>query len=318
MENLGYALVTGARGFLGRNIARRLHKEGYIVLAIGNGAWQGVDDATAHGIAKWHEGSVTLNALRSLTEGLPIALIVHCAGGGSVGASYANPMADFERTVSSTSNVLEFARLHAPGARVIYPSSAAIYGAQPDAPIAEGTASKPVSPYGVHKHMAEELCLSYARTFGTSVAILRFFSLYGPGLTKQLLWDACAKLSPPNARVTFSGTGFETRDWLHIDDACELVLAAARDNTPSLIINGGSGTRTEVLEALQLVSCSLDAILGGQREFSFDSVTKPGDPAHYWADMSTAKELLKWNPRMSLKNGIQQYVEWFIKEGTKC
>ena len=108
-------------------------------------------------------------------------VVIHCAGSGSVGYSLAHPMQDFERTVSTTLIMLEFLRLHSPNTVFIYPSSAAVYGNAVALPIAESTSLTPISPYGVHKQIAEILIRSYAQQFSISAAIVRFFSLYGAG-----------------------------------------------------------------------------------------------------------------------------------------
>ena len=152
-------------------------------------------------------------------------VIVHCAGSGSVGFSMTHPYQDFQRTVATTLAVLEYARLYAPRARVAYPSSAGVYGEVQKLPIAETDPLSPASPYGVHKRFAEELCASYAQHFGIAVAVVRLFSVYGAGLRKQLLWDASQKIMRGENR--FFGTGEEIRDWLHVEDAASLLIAAA-------------------------------------------------------------------------------------------
>ena len=135
-------------------------------------------------------------------------LIVHCAGGSSVGQSVREPFLDFNRNVPPMANLLEYMR------RRLLPvmrqnwwccSTAAVYGEQAVQPLAESRPAAPISPYGVHKRICEELCICHARNDRLSVAIIRLFSVYGPGLRKQLLWDACHKASTGERR--FSGTG---------------------------------------------------------------------------------------------------------------
>ena len=105
--------------------------------------------------------------------------------------------------------VLEFSRLHAPDARIVLPSSAAVYGAVERTPIEEIDVLRPVTPYGAHKKIAEDLCASFGRYCGVKSAVVRLFSVYGPELRKQLLWDASWRVS--RNENGFFGTGRELR-----------------------------------------------------------------------------------------------------------
>ncbi|WP_433984563.1 SDR family oxidoreductase [Tunturiibacter empetritectus] len=239
-------LVTGANGFVGRHVARVFAREGYRVLGIGHGGWLR-DEWEQWGLAAWTSADVTLATLREHTE--DPSVIVHCAGGGSVAFSIENPIADFMRTVETTAQVLEYVRTVAPQCSVVYPSSASVYGAVDHLPITADQNAAPISQYGVHKLMAELFIASYARQFGTSTAIVRLFSIYGCGLQKQLLWDACRKFAAGDS--IFTGTGDEVRDWLHVEDAAELLLAATENASVECpTVNGGSGEGITVREVL--------------------------------------------------------------------
>ena len=209
-------------------------------------------------------------------------LVVHCAGSGSVGYSQTNPLQDFYRTVQSTADLLEYLRLNESRALLVYPSSAGVYGAKDDRPIKESDAPNPISPYGYHKRIAEDLLASYSRNYGTRVAIVRFFSIYGPGLTKQLLWDASVKLSTAQGEASFWGTGEETRDWIHLADATELIARLAESAAPFSIVNGATGTRVTVNAVLDM----LKEALGVDVEITFNGAARPGDPRFYHADVS--------------------------------
>ncbi|MCU0973371.1 MAG: NAD-dependent epimerase/dehydratase family protein, partial [Burkholderiales bacterium] len=208
-------LVTGAFGFVGRHVARASARHGHMVQGVGHGSWMR-REFVEWGLSDWHSVDVTLENL--ITYGGDPDAIIHCAGGGSVAFSVAYPRQDFQRNVETTLAVLEYARLHRPSARVVLASSAAVYGSCGSS-TERGTASiAPISPYGWHKHMAEQLCQSYAAQYGLSVSVVRLFSVYGSGLRKQLLWDACVKFAGEE-RPVFGGDGTERRDWLHVEDA---------------------------------------------------------------------------------------------------
>lgn len=295
-------LVTGAAGFIGRNVARRYADAGWAVTGIGHGSWQ-ADEWRRWGMSAWHAADITLETL--LAHAGEPAVIVHCAGSGSVGFSMAHPHQDFQRTVSTTAAVLEFVRTHTPGSRVVIPSSAGVYGVAESLPIRESSALCPVSPYGSHKRMAEELCQSYARNFGIATAVVRLFSVYGPGLRKQLLWDACTRIA--GGENGFFGCGMETRDWLHIDDAVALLMSAGEHATAaSPVVNGGAGEEVAVREVLDV----LFAAFGRSDAPSFTGVARGGDPERYRADISVARSW-GWQPEKSWREGVQQYAAWF-------
>jgi UDP-glucose 4-epimerase len=295
-------LVTGAFGFVGRHVARAAAREGYTVRGIGHGSWTRAE-WREWGLGDWHPSDVTLDAIVSYA-GEP-DIIVHCAGSGSVGFSMSHPAQDFDRTVVTTRDVLEYVRLHRPTAKVVLPSSASVYGDVQTLPIGIDAPLRPVSPYGVHKQMAEELALVYARHFGISIAIVRLFSVYGVGLRKQLLWDACTKLS--RGPVNFGGTGTETRDWLHVEDAARLLLAAGRAVLPGRpIINGAAGNGVPIRWIIETIANTLGSV--GNVQFS--GISRPGDPLHFVADVSQA-HALGWRAERTLEEELARYVEWF-------
>jgi UDP-glucose 4-epimerase len=297
------ALITGGFGFLGRAVARKFKQQDYRVVGIGHGRWA-PEEARFHGFDVWLNAGVSLSSLMSLNENFDI--VVHCAGNGSVGYSLTNPLEDFYKTVQGTAELLEYLRIAESNALLVYPSSAGVYGAKDDAPIKESDALNPISPYGYHKKITEELLLSNSQNFGRRVAVIRFFSIYGPGLAKQLLWDASAKFCTVKGKnALFWGTGEETRDWISCDDAADLIIAASKSEERFMVLNGASGKRVTVRQTLAL----LKAALGVDTDFEFNQVVRKGDPRFYHADISKALSL-GWNPSTGLTQGIMDYVFW--------
>jgi UDP-glucose 4-epimerase len=238
-------------------------------------------------------------------------LIVHCAGSGSVSFAIDDPLGDFERTVITTANVLEYIRRFAPACAIVYPSSASVYGAAASVPIREDSPLAPISQYGVHKLMAERLIVSYASQFGTSAAIVRLFSVYGCGLRKQLLWDACRKLA--NSDTTFMGTGEEIRDWLHVEDAADLLLTAANHaSTACSIVNGGSGVGVTVRQVLLHLGSSLS---GQEPVLTFSGAQRTGDPVRYVADIAKSRAW-GWEPRRGWEAGMADYASWWTRNSS--
>lgn len=295
-------LVTGANGFLGRHVSRVASQQGNRVVGLGHGDWT-EETWRRWGLSAWHELDVTLSSLVA-HAGKP-DIIVHCAGGSSVGFSIENPAQDFERTVVTTLEVLEYLRTSSPETALVYPSSGAVYGRAASLPISEESPLVPISPYGVHKKIAEDLCRSYGESLGVRVAIIRIFSAYGTELRKQLLWDASRKAILGDCR--FGGTGRETRDWVNAEDVARLLLLggdhAERDAS---IVNCATGTEVAVESILAVL---FDA-LGTSLKPEFTGSARPGDPERFAGDPSRAAAW-GWSPQKPLAEGVREYADWF-------
>ena len=295
-------LITGAYGFLGRNLAKEYSKKGAEIYGLGHGNFSS-DEISELGISKYISDEINLKNLLNTCKNPD--KIIHCASSASVSYSIANPKEDFERTVNSTLSVLEFLRIHAKEARLVIPSSAAVYGQKEKKPISVVERLNPLSPYGNSKKIAEILAKFYANHYDLKVAIVRLFSLYGPGLKKQLLWDACLKAY--SGKHTFSGTGLESRDWIYIEDAISLILIALENaSNKAITVNGGSGKSISNNSFLSI----LYEEIGIDCMPKFSGISREGDPLFYEADI---KESLSWGwePKIALKEGIYKYVKWF-------
>ena len=295
-------LVTGANGFLGRHVSRVAAKQGHQVVGIGHGDWT-EETWREWGLSAWYELDVTLASLVAHV-GTP-DLVVHCAGSSAVGFSIENPAQDFDRTVRTTVEVLEYLRTCAPETALVYPSSAAVYGRAAKLPTSEESPLVPISPYGVHKKMAEDLCRSYGQSFGVRVAILRLFSAYGIELRKQLLWDACRKADSGDCR--FAGSGRETRDWVNAEDIARLLLVAGDHAGPHApIANGATGNEVSIETILGV----LFEALGTSNRPKFTGSARPGDPERYAGDPSRALAW-GWAPQRTWQEGVREYARWF-------
>lgn len=299
------AWITGAGGFLGRHTAKVFNAAGWQVHGLGTGVLL-KSTSQDWGFASYNNNSVTTETLSQLLSEAEPRVVVHCAGGSSVALSYSDPEKDFKNTVESLVTLLEFIRKQSPRTKIIYPSSAAVYGLSGAQPLSEESELSPCSPYGVHKLLAEQLLKSYSQSFNLDTRAVRFFSLYGCGLQKQILWDACNKLQ--NSNYLFGGTGNETRDFLHISDAATLLLKTTEisNSDKCLIINGGSGTSSTIAAILK----RLAELSGTSIRPVFNGTVRSGDPQHLVSDSSKAKAL-GWSPSITLDNGLTQYIEWY-------
>lgn len=300
--------MTGARGFIGRHLARRLAAAGHRVAGLGHGAWA-ADGAAAWGVSHWIEGEVDVGNLARMQAALgQPGGVFHLAGGSSVGAALADPLEDYRRTVGSTADLLEWMRRDAPAVPMVAVSSAAVYGAGHEGPIAEDAALAPYSPYGAHKFMMEELCRSYAATYGLSIALPRLFSVFGPELRKQLLWDTCSKLVA-QGEVELGGSGEELRDWTSVSDAVAVLerLMASAD-ARATVVNVATGRPLPVREvAATLARCWSPA---SPPPIRFNGRSRPGDPPSLCADVGRLNAM-GLSCDASAVDGIADYVAWF-------
>jgi UDP-glucose 4-epimerase len=303
--------VTGAHGFIGKHLARELAARSHRVAGLGHGIWP-EHEALAWGVGHWLNGDITPGNLQRLlkTCGAPDA-VFHLAGGSSVGAAVAQPREDFFRTVASTAELLDWLRSEAPACAVVAISSAAVYGAGHDGPIAETAVLNPFSPYGHHKRMMEELCCSHAASYGQRCAVARLFSVYGPGLKKQLLWDIGMRLARGEAELTLGGCGDELRDWTDVRDVVRALAglpAAASAEVP--VLNVGSGQGTSVREIAQRMTALWSAAAGRPpARVVFNGHSRPGDPFSLVADAARLRATgFGW--QIPLQQGLADVVTW--------
>ncbi len=284
-------LITGAAGFIGSRIADHFRQAGHRVCV----------DA-APGAAR---STLTAGALAALADGQAPDAIIHAAGSGTVGAVAADPATHLAGNLAALLAVLEYARALAPSTRVVLLSSAAVYGSAPARPQREDDARPPLSLYGLSKAQCEQVLGHYAAHYGIRTTAIRLFSVYGPGLRKQLLWDAMNKFAA--GRRDFFGTGQEMRDWVHVDDVGRFMrcLLARAPAAPFEVFNCGGqpATTAQVLARL--------AELAGAGAPVFNGQGRPGDPACMLADCARAAQALGWQAQVPWREGLQQYADWY-------
>ena len=152
------------------------------------------------------------------------------------------------------------------------------------------------------------------KSFGQNCVIIRYFSIYGPGLRKQLLWDISNRVNGTADQIELSGTGKETRDLIHIDDAVDLAYRSALYSGDNfLIVNGGTGASVTIRDLAQ----ALISTLGKQVDIRFTQTRRMGDPPHLEADTTLAQEVLGFEPHYTLRKGLLTYARWVRLELTK-
>lgn len=292
-------LVTGAGGFIGRHMTRTLSGP-HRVLGVGRGDAPFRPDGFAY-----HKTGFTVPELRSLMRGFRPDYLVHCAGPGSVAGSFADPYAGFVSGPYLTYAVMEALRLEAPACTTVFLSSAAVYGAPPEGLIGADTPVAPISPYGFHKLMSESVLDEFKTLHGMDGLILRVLSCYGAGLRKQIFWDVCRKAM--TGRVELFGTGLETRDFIHVNDLCNLVGEVVASELREGTLPVGSGKAVTISE-LAFMLVDFMGLAGTHVVFAGEEHT--GNPAHWQCDRKLIAKL-GFVPTTTLEEGVKEYAEWF-------
>ena len=275
------ALVTGAAGAIGHHVVRTLVRRGWRVIGIGHG-----NPASDLQLADWVSGEIEATNLDRLTRQERPFAVLHLAGGSSVGPSISSPEEDFRRTVETTKRLIEWIRVATPDTALVQSSTAAVYGHAELVPIRESEPKRPVSPYGQHKLLTEQIVAGAAREFNLNVVNLRLFSVYGPGLRKQLVWELCTRLARGTRELRLAGTGLESRDWLHIEDAAAMLVDAISLAAPyAPVFNGCTGIGTSVSDVGRAVLTGF----GVEAKLTFSGERRAGDPLHLVGDPAAAR-----------------------------
>jgi UDP-glucose 4-epimerase len=302
------ALVTGVSGFLGRHVARALVAEGWSVVGLASGP---PENAPLHLLEAYHRLILPSAALAQLLRASPPQACVHCAGRASVDMSMRRPSEDLEGSVSVTAGLLEALRCEAPLCRTVYVSSAAVYGEPSRLPIREDDPARPISPYGFHRFLCEQLCLEYASVFGLRVACARVFSAYGPGLRRQIVWDICRQALSQEP-IELRGNGDESRDFIHGHDVGRaLARLVEHAQAQGEVYNVATGVETTIRELAGLVLSRLDP----PPRVEFSGSAHPGNPANWRADVSRLARV-GFVPEIDLERGVASYLDWCRAELT--
>jgi len=234
-------------------------------------------------------------------------LIINASGSGNVGLSMNHPLIDFESNCLDLIKVLDAIRKFKPQTKFIHLSSAAVYGNPKDLPIKETDELKPLSAYGWHKLISENLCTEYVQLYGLNISILRPFSVYGKGLKKQIFWDVYKKLSENNISLELMGTGKESRDFIYIDDLVNVIELVAL-NSPMIgdVYNVASGNETTIEKAIHIFIKNLDF----KTELSFNNQVRKGDPLNWCADISKLRSIGFGSPIL-IEEGLADLSTWF-------
>jgi UDP-glucose 4-epimerase len=297
-------LVTGGAGFIGANLLRRLDSS-YEIRVLDNLLRGSADLLPPERDIDLVEGDIRdPDAVKRATQG--IDLIIHLAAFGSVVESISDPIENFEINARGTLEVLRGAAAADVERFVFASTGGAIMGNQ-EPPIDEGSLPWPISPYGASKLCGEAYLHAFAGSFGIKPVALRFANVYGPysshkkGVVTRFIRAALA-----GGTFEIYGDGEASRDFLHVDDLCRGIIAAAGSDLSDAVIHLASQKGTTINELAQLIielaSADVEVVHHDRRR---------GEVERNFARADRAKEVLGWEPELSLREGMQSTVDWF-------
>ncbi|MDP2401445.1 MAG: NAD-dependent epimerase/dehydratase family protein [Actinomycetota bacterium] len=302
------ALVTGGAGFIGSNLVGLLLSEGNEAVVLDD-----VSSGYAENLfseAEFIEGDVSqLGVVLKAARGCEV--IFHLAASVGNTRSIENPVRDSEVNVIGTLRVLEAARAHGIN-RVVYSSSAGIFGELKTLPIAEDHPQDPDSPYGTSKLAAEKMCLVYNKLYGMQNVCLRYFNVYGP----RQRYDAYGNVIPIFADrmlrgedVLIFGDGEQTRDFVHVADVARANYLAGISQSAAGSFNIGSGTRITINELARVMSEAAEA-----QATIVHAEPRPGDVRDSLAAIDAARAAFGFEPSEDLTQGVRDYVRWLRQD----
>jgi len=304
------AVITGGAGFIGSHLAEELARRSYKVIILDNlstGRVENIEDLLARENVEFIQGSITdFLLLQKLFQG--VRYVFHLAAIPSVPRSIDNPQASHEVNATGTLNVLLAARDNNLS-KVIYASSASVYGDTLTLPKRERMSPNPQSPYAVTKLAGEYYCQVFQKLYGLPTACLRYFNVYGPGQDPNSQYAAVIprfirRVSEGSPPLIF-GDGEQTRDFTFVKDVAEASILAAESNATG-IFNIGRGESITINQLAQLVI----KLIGNNDVKPVHKEPRQGDIRHSLADISRAKTF-GYNPKHSLEEGLRKTIGGF-------
>ena len=305
------ALVTGAAGFIGSHLSERLLQQGatvtgldcftdYYPRALKERNLAGPGAAAGFRLV---ESSIGDANLATLLDG--VTHIFHLAAQAGVRKSWGRDFRVYTvNNVEATQTLLE-ACVGKPIARLVYASSSSVYGDGVPLPMREDALPQPVSPYGVTKLAAEQLCHLYHVNHGVPAVSLRYFTVYGPRQRPDMGFSRFFDAALRGTAVQQFGDGRQTRDFTFVRDAVTATVSAATRGAPGGVYNIGGGSRVTLLDVFELIR----RITGRPLRIDLEEAQR-GDMRDTFADTTRARADLAFNPTVTLEEGLRAQYDW--------
>jgi UDP-glucuronate 4-epimerase len=310
-------LVTGGAGFIGSHLCERLLSDRLKVVCLDN-------------FDSFYDPSIKIKNVEGVKKKFPeqfevvtgdirnpdhlqetfrkhqIDLVVHLAARAGVRPSISDPLLYQDVNIRGTIVLLESCKAY--GIKnFIFASSSSVYGENQRVPFTEGDLDiQPISPYGATKRAGELLCYSYHHLYGTNIACLRFFTAYGPRQRPEMAIHKFTRLIDRGEKIPIYGDGSSRRDYTYIDDLIDGILGVIRYHKGFEIYNLGESQTTSLKDLIRLIEKAID------KKANIETLEpQPGDVSVTYADITKAKRMLKYQPRVKMEEGIKRFVEWY-------
>ena len=295
-------MVTGGAGFIGFHLCNKLSNltdDLTIYDNLSSGKMENVKDNPK---AKFVKGDIL--DVKKLCSQEKADLIYHLAAQVVVPYSMENPLEDFETNAKGTLCVLEKARKD--DAKLVFASSAAVYGNPAVFPTPEEYGFHPFSCYGLSKVVGEEYCQMYREQYGLDIVITRFANVYG-SRCHGVIHDFLDKIAKNPNRLEIIGTGLQSRDFVHVSDVVNALVTVGSDASANgEVYNLGVGKTTSIIDLAKMMLKILN--LQDKTVITTTNVSWQGDVTKIWFNNSKAKKELNWNPKITLEDSIKQII----------
>ena len=302
------ALVTGGAGFIGSHLVEALVARDAGVTVVDNLVTGTIDNlSSVADRVSFVRLDLTRDDLGTVLEAGQFDLIVHAAGNANIPISVSEPQRDFEDNALATLRLLESVRRSSAQPKIVNISSATVYADTRGAPMTEKDPMDPVSPYGVSKLAAELYVKVYAQLHGLRACSVRVFSVFGPRLRKQVVWDFMTRLSRDPANLTIRGDGTERRNPTHVSNIVSAILLTAdKAEMRGEAYNIGSRDSVSIAELARDVAHAM----GLDPDIEVAGDAQQGHARAWVADV-TKLESMGYTPQIGYHDGLRHTVEWF-------
>lgn len=317
-------IVTGCAGFIASHVTKQLLDAGERVVGVDN-----LNDAYDPELKRWRldellhydqflmveadvadQGSVERIAVAVKRRGSKVDSVLNLAARAGVQPSVARPRDYIDTNITGTLNMMELCKLLGTK-KFVLASSSSVYGDSSIGPVTEdGVTDRPLSPYAASKKAAEAFAFSYHHLYGLDISAMRFFTVYGPAGRPDMAPLRFIKWVASGQTLTLFGDGSQERDFTYVEDIARGTVAAIRP-VGFEAFNLGSDSPVSISRFISLVE---DAV--GRKAKVRREPAHPADVKATWANISKAKNILKWTPQFNLKQGIRATADWYFANRT--
>jgi len=306
-------IVTGGAGFIGSHVCEALlNKNKVICIDDFNDyysperKYDNIKGCKEHPNFQIHKANIVdYNKLKSIFETYKPDKVIHLAARAGVRPSIKDPFIYTETNIKGTLNLLELSRIHKVK-QFIFGSSSSVYGSTNKVPFSEDQdTDKPVSPYAATKKAGEALCYTYSYLYNLNITCLRFFTVYGPRGRPDMAPYLFTNWIMNNKPIIMFGDGSTKRDYTYISDIVSGILSSLENEFKYEIINLGN---SQTVELRRLIS-TIEKYLGKKAKIIQKDIVR-GDVPITYANISKAKKLLNYNPKVSIDDGIAKFIDW--------